>query len=112
MFGLDGVIENAQGYIDSKVQLVKLEVQEKLTTAITWMLLLTCIVFLSLMFLAFLSIALGYFLNSLLNSSYLGFLILAAFFFLLILILVFSKKTIHKKIHKLTGDFMNTTNSK
>jgi CBS domain containing-hemolysin-like protein len=109
MFGLEGFLENEQGYIDSKVQIVKLEIQEKLTNVITLLLLLISILFLSLMMLAFLSLALGYFLNTLLNSAYLGFLIMGLVFFILILILVFSKKTIHKKIQKITAHFMDIT---
>src|ERR1700759_618891 len=97
MLGLDGFLENAQGYVDSKIQIAKIEIQQKLTGAITLVLMLISVLFLALMALAFLSMALGFFLNSLLNSSYLGFLIMAIFFFLLIIILVLSKKTIQKK---------------
>ena len=107
MFGLEGFLENAQGYIDSRVQMVKLEIQEKLTNVITLLLVLLSIMFLSLMMIAFLSMALGYFLNSLLDSSFLGFLIMGGIYFVLILILVFSKNSIHKKIHKLTSSFMD-----
>lgn len=108
MFGLDGVLENAQGYMDSKIQLVKLEIQDKLTKVITLLLLMISVLFLSMMTLTFLSMALAYFFNSLLNSSYLGFIIMGFLYFALIIIIVLSKNSIHKKILNITSHLMDT----
>lgn len=110
----DVIIENLKAYIETKIELLKLEAQEKLAQILTVILLLMCISFLGMLSFIFLNLALGGFINELLNSQYLGFLIVGGFYFLLMLLLSFniSKGRIHKFIKRRTAALFASRNSK
>lgn len=108
MFNLEGIVDNVKGYFDSKIQMLKLEAQEKICGIITAILVMILVLFLGMMTLVFFSLALGNYLNSLFNSSYIGFGILAVFFLILVIVVVLSKKLIYKTILNISGDIVGT----
>lgn len=98
IFDLDRLIASLQGYIETKVELVKLDAKEELQSVITKFLVLSLLVILVLLTVVFFSIGLAYFLNDLLGSNIWGFAIVGLLY-LLSSILVFSNKDrILKKI--------------
>lgn len=101
----DAVIDNIKGYIDTRIQLLKLEAAEKFAQIITIVLLLITVIFFGMLAFMFLNLALGGFLNQILNSQYLGYLIVGLFYFFLMMLLVFaiSKGWIHKLIKRKTS---------
>lgn len=105
---LEGLLESVKGYIDTRMQIVKLEFHEKTANAITSLLFIFLAGFMGLMMMLFVSLALGYYLNYLLNSNYLGFAIMALFFLIMVVIFAvnINKGMLHRKIHNLATDLL------
>lgn len=100
---LDGLIETIKLYIDKRIQLFKLEAQEKAAEIIATLLLVFLTGLMFFLMLIFISLALGNYLNQLLNSTYLGYAVLAGFFLLLLLLFSLNIKDgfLHRRIHKM-----------
>ena len=90
---LELVVEHLLGFLETKSELLKLELKEEFikSTAplVAWMLNMA----LALMFILFISIALGNFFNHLFQSSYWGYVLIAAFFLILGLLLWALRRT-------------------
>ncbi|WP_238395699.1 phage holin family protein [Pontibacter pudoricolor] len=82
------IIENLMGYVDTRIDIIRLEIQEKLKVAFvgaTHGILLGLVGFMCLIFV---NIFLGLLLNHLLDSTFWGFGIVALFYIVLLVILV------------------------
>ena len=104
---LDELIDNGKKYLDARVELVKLEVNELLTNVISTLILVFTILFFCSMMLAFFSIALGAFLNEKLNSQYSGYLIMGGIFLLLLGGVFLYLPKVKNKIYTFSGNLMN-----
>lgn len=102
---LDALVDNIKGYVETRIELLKLEAQEKIAQLITMVMLAVTLVFFGMLAFMFLNLALGGFLNELLKSQYLGYLIVGLFYLLLMIILAFniSKGWIHRIIKQKTA---------
>ncbi|MFL5729735.1 MAG: phage holin family protein [Cytophagaceae bacterium] len=108
-FKFDGILDVVKGYVDAKIQLVKLDIKEKASKVITTLLFMVLLLFSFLMMVVFGSLALGHYLNTLFHSEYLGFVVLALFFFMIVLIMAFNvtKGFLHKKIRNMLLEIMS-----
>ncbi|MBR0569980.1 phage holin family protein [Microvirga sp. STS03] len=82
------IIDNLMGYIDTRIDIIRLEIQDKLKVAFvgaTHGILLGLVGFMCLIFV---NIFLGLLLNHLLDSTFWGFGIIALFYIVLLVILV------------------------
>jgi hypothetical protein len=85
----DSLIGNLTGYLDTRIDLVRLEVQQKVSTILVGTIHGAALAMLGLLFIIFVSIFAGLALNSVLDSTFLGFGIVAGFYLvLLVLVLV------------------------
>jgi Na+/H+ antiporter NhaB len=85
----DSLIGNLTGYLDTRIDIVKLEVQQKVSTILVGTIHGAALAMLGLLFIIFVSIFAGLALNSALNSTYWGFGVVAGFYLvLLVLVLV------------------------
>ena len=85
----DSLIGNLTGYLDTRIDLVRLEVQQKASTVLVGTIHGAALAMLGLLFTIFVSIFAGLALNSVFNSPYLGFGAVAGFYLvLLVLVLV------------------------
>lgn len=85
----DSLIGNLTGYLDTRIDLVRLEIQQKVSSIFVSTIHGVTMAMLGLMFLIFVSIFAGLALNSALSSSYWGFGVVAGFYLvLLVLVLV------------------------
>jgi Na+/H+ antiporter NhaB len=85
----DSLIGNLTGYLDTRIDIVKLEIQQKVSTILVGTIHGAALAMLGLLFIIFVSIFAGLALNSALNSTYWGFGIVAGFYLvLLVLVLV------------------------
>ena len=85
----DSLIGNLTGYLDTRIDLVRLEVQEKVSGALVGTIHGVTLAVLGIFFLIFLSVFAGLALNTALNSPFWGFGIVAGVYLvLLILVLV------------------------
>jgi len=98
---INKIKNDIQDYIEVKVDLVRLQLAEKLSGIISKTASIVVISYLVFFILMFLSVAAGYFFASLLGSNELGFLCVAGLYsFLLIIFLILRKKIIEKPIIK------------
>jgi len=79
--------------METRFEILKLDFKEEFVRLIAKLLTFGVIVLLSTLFFIFFSVALGIFLNQLLDSAYLGFVIIAGFFFLLWMSVLIIKQT-------------------
>jgi hypothetical protein len=82
----DSLMGNLMGYLDTRIDLVRLEAQEKVKTAFVGTVHGVAMGLIGLMFLIFLSIFAGLALNAALDSSYWGFGLVAGFYLVLLII--------------------------
>ena len=85
----DSLIGNLTGYLDTRIDLVRLELQEKASSVMVSTIHGAALAVLALLFIVFVSIFAGLALNSALGSAYWGFGVVAGFYLvLLVLVLV------------------------
>jgi uncharacterized membrane protein YqjE len=101
---LDGLIENVSGYIEARVQLLKIEVREDVAKAMTRALMFGFILLLAFLFIVFFSIGLALFLNRYFADSFVGFWIVAGFYLFLFLLAAALRKQIHQKLERLFSE--------
>ena len=82
------IIENLMGYIDTRIDIIRLEIQEKLKAAFVGAIHGALLGIVGFMCLIFVNIFLGLLLNHLLDSTFWGFGIIALFYVVLLVVLV------------------------
>ncbi len=82
------IIENLMGYIDTRIDIIRLEVQEKIKSSFVGIVHGVLLGLVGFMCLIFVNIFLGLLLNHLLDSTFWGFGIIALFYVVLLVILV------------------------
>lgn len=102
---IDELIEKVEAYGKSSIELFKLKIIEKIAETTSSLVLSTTVIFFGIIFLLFANVGLAFWLGSILNKTYLGFLIVAGFYLLLVLLFSFVfnkgvKKTIENAIVK------------
>lgn len=101
------LIDNLMGYIDTRIDIIRLEIQEKLKAAFVGAIHGVLLGLVGLMSLIFVSIFLGLLLNDLLDSPFWGFGIIALIYVILLVVLVIG---LDKKVFQGMADktFNNT----
>ncbi|MCJ8166822.1 phage holin family protein [Pontibacter sp. E15-1] len=82
------LIENLMGYMDTRIDIIRLEIQEKLKGAFVSSIHIALLGFAAFMSVIFVSIFLGLVLNHLLDSSFWGFGIVALVYVIMLVVLV------------------------
>jgi hypothetical protein len=94
---IEELTDSLNKYVKVNIELIKLEATD-ITSMIGSKLIANLFILLvGIFILLFFSIAVGFYLSSYFDSSYLGFLLVAAFYFLLLCVLVFGKKKLIEK---------------
>lgn len=88
---LDQIADHLIGLIETRLALTKLELKEEVARIGAKIIAVAIATFLFFMFMAFISLSIGVFINRQLSSEYLGFVIVAAFYALVLLILILFK---------------------
>ncbi|RSK37679.1 phage holin family protein [Hymenobacter metallilatus] len=84
----DNLMGNLMGYLDTRIDLVRLEAQEKAKTAFVGTVHGLTLALIGLLFFVFLNLFVALLLNDVLDSPYWGFGIVAGFYLLLLIIFV------------------------
>jgi uncharacterized membrane protein YqjE len=84
----DNIFGNLKGYLDTRIDLVRLETQEKVKAGFVGTLHGVSMAAIGLMFFIFLNLFIALLLNDVLDSSYWGFGVVAAFYLVLLIIFV------------------------
>jgi uncharacterized membrane protein YqjE len=106
---LDGLIGNVTGYLESRLELYKLEVREDIAKALSRAMVYGILGLFGFLFLIFLSIGLAHFINSYFYDAYPGYWIVAGIYAVAFLLFLIFKKDIDKNFEK---HFMEMTKRK
>lgn len=96
------VVNNPVTYLKIEIERVKGNVKHKVSDIVTKLVIFAALGLVSLLVLIFGSITLGLYLNAVLESSFLGFLIVTAFYILILIILLVIKDK-EKIVRKMLG---------
>ena len=85
-FHLDSLTESLSGYVEARVELLKLEVREEVAKAMTRVMVLVVIGLLGILFIIFVSMGLALLINEYFEFKYTGFFFVGGFYLILFLI--------------------------
>jgi hypothetical protein len=97
---LDGLLNNLSGYLEARVALVKIEIREEVAGVLSRGLMIMLIFMVGFLFILFLSVGLAQYLNTLLESRFAGYMIVALFFGLLLGVLLLLRKSLFRMLEK------------
>ena len=101
---LDGVFSHLSGYLEARIELLKIEIREEVAKVIAGAMLFAVIFFFVTMFMIFLSIGLAQFLNQFFEASYAGYWIVAGIYLAGLLSFMIFRKGILKNFEKHLAD--------
>lgn len=105
LFKLDNLVNNMTGYVEARMELVKLEVKEDLTKAIAKLSVFVFLAFAFTLFLMFFSVAIAFKIGESIGT-FEGFAIVAGFYLATTFILFFFRDAISTSIEKQITDIM------
>ena len=91
---LDNLMENLSGYVEARIELLKIEIKEDVAKVLASALTITIVVFLASIFLLFLSIGLAHYLNNYFDKPEVGYWIVAGIYGIPCLIFLIFRKNI------------------
>ena len=112
LFHIDRMIDHLVGFVETRFEILKLEFKEESVRVIAKLITAAVIGLFSTLFFIFFSVAIAIILNQALDSEYLGFAILAAFFLIILISILIIKQTrwYHNKIIEITENLVQDTN--
>ncbi|RIW18535.1 phage holin family protein [Algoriphagus lacus] len=108
MLKIGEIVQTIKGIIETRIGLVKQEIQDEFVGILSRLILLIIIGSMLLLVFLFLSLSLAFFLSQVTKSPYLGFLIVALMYFLVVLVLFLSRDSlkIQEKLSAVLKDFI------
>ena len=102
MLKIGEVIQTLRGLIETKIDLVKYEIQDELLGYVSRIILLTIIGAIALLVLLFFSLSMAFFLSSYTESPFMGFFLVGLFYLLILLVLFLTRhsQNIQHRIQK------------
>src|SRR5258706_6640878 len=98
---LDNLVKSLSGYLETRVELVKIEVREEIIKVVSHGLMIGFCFLLAMLFLVFLSIGLANYISTYYGTTFTGYWIVAGAFGLICLIVIFLRKSINQFIEQL-----------
>mgnify|MGYP001065559865 CR=1 FL=1 len=100
LFNINKLTSNISDYIDTRVELIKLDTQEQIIKAVVILFeFLLIFVFVGIVW-VFLNLTLAYYLNAKMGGSYIGFMLVAGLHMLVLLWLWINKKRVRRKLEQ------------
>ncbi len=109
LFKLDNLVSNLTGYVETRMELVKLEVKEDLTKAIAKLSVFVFLAFAFTLFLMFISVAIAFKIGESVGT-FGGFAIVAGFYLVTAFVLLFFRDAISASIEKQITEIMKKKN--
>jgi hypothetical protein len=97
---IDNLVENLSGYLESRVKLLKIEIQEDVAKVLSKGLVHVTIVFFAFLFLIFFSIGLAEYINTFFINSFEGYWIVSGIYLIIFLIFLAFRKNLDKVFEK------------
>lgn len=101
---LDTLIQHVTGYVEARIELMKVEIREDLARAISRAIVAVTMVLTGFLFLLFVSIGLAHLVTSFTQVAYIGYWSVAGFYGLLFLLIYLFRKSIYEKFEKQVMD--------
>lgn len=93
MLNIGEIIQTVKSMIETKIEMVKLDIQEEFSGIVSRFFILILIGAMAFLVLLFLSLSMAFYLNQIMNSSFFGFLIVGSIFMIVVLTLIISKNS-------------------
>lgn len=100
LFDLDKLVNTLTGYVETRIDLLKIDVKEGLSIAITKLILGSLLSLFSFFIVFFVFLGVAALLNEVLDSAYWGYFISAGFFTLVLLVILMLREKIADKIRQ------------
>lgn len=97
---LESLIENLSGYVESRVELVKLEIREDVARLLSKSIVYAALMLFAFLFLIFFSIGLAQYINTFFEAAFAGYWILALIYAFTFFVLLLFRKSILKSFEK------------
>lgn len=107
LFDLDKILETLTGYIETKIELLKLDAQEELSTLIAKLVTLSLIAACAFLAIGLLSFGLANLINYHLGSPYLGFVAIGGLYLILALLIYSQREVIRSRFKGGTKEELN-----
>jgi hypothetical protein len=106
---LSGLLDSLKGYIDTKIRVYVLRLENKISTVMAGMVMLVAFITTAFICLIFLGVGLSMWLNSYLGNHYAGFFITGGVFFILMLWFAvnISSGGMHDRVKNVVKDLLN-----
>lgn len=92
---LDNFVQNLTGYVETRVELMKVEIREDVAKAIARAMVIVALFLMAFLFLIFFSVGLAHFLNRFFDEPYVGYWSVAGIYAATFLLLFVFRKDIH-----------------
>jgi uncharacterized membrane protein YqjE len=109
---LDGLFNHLSGYVEARIELLKIEIREDLAKALARVMIYGVIFFFGFMFMIFFSLGLAHFLNQYFSETYVGYWLVAGLYLVGLLIFSFFKKGILSNFEKNLLDLIKSKETK
>lgn len=109
LFDIDKLVDNLTGYIETKIELIQLDVREELTQLIAKVLAFSIVAFFGLLGVVFISIGLSAMLNSYLESHYQGYLLVGLLYLILAAVFFGARNNIIEKVKNRSNQVSDKT---
>lgn len=98
LFNIDKLVANLTGYIETKIELIQLDVREELTLLIAKVIAFAIVAFFGLLAVVFISFGLSALLNNYLGSHYQGYLLVGLLYLILATVFFGVRNNIIEKV--------------
>lgn len=114
LFNVDRMIDHLVGFLETRFEILKLGLKEESVSVIAKLLTATVIGLLGTLFFIFFSVMIAIIINQAMDSAFMGYAILAAFFLLLLISVLIVKQTkwFHNKITTITDKLVEDSTDK
>jgi len=109
---LDGLFNHLSGYVEARIELLKIEIREDLAKALARVMIYGVIFFFGFMFMIFFSLGLAHFLNQYFSETYVGYWLVAGLYLVGLLLFSFFKKGILSNFEKNLLDLIKSKETK
>jgi len=99
-FKLDSIVENLNGYLESRVALVKMEIREEIANVMSRGLIILIMFLTAFLFILFMSVGLAEYLNMQFGGRHLGFISVGGLYGLILLFMIVFRKSLLKAFEK------------
>lgn len=99
--GKQSLIQNIKRYIEIQAKIVEVDIQERLTGIIVFVIIISLLIALASTFYIFLNMTFAFWLNELVGHEYTGFMVIAGVQFVLLLIVLLLRKRFARMIENI-----------